>query len=76
MVRRQVGALINPSNAFGWFWSGFLRLFAGSTETAIEHFEKSLRLDPRTPLRANTATDGLRDLGKRNLRLGLGRALR
>jgi tetratricopeptide (TPR) repeat protein len=42
---------LNPSNAFGWFWSGFLRLFAGSTETAIEHFEKSLRLDPRTPLR-------------------------
>jgi tetratricopeptide (TPR) repeat protein len=28
-----------------------LRLFAGSTETAIEHFEKSLRLNPRTPLR-------------------------
>jgi hypothetical protein len=42
---------LNPSNAFGWFWSGFLRLFAGSTETAIEHFEKSLWLDPRTPLR-------------------------
>jgi adenylate cyclase len=42
---------LNPSNAFGWFWSGFLRLFAGFTETAIEHFEKSLRLDPRTPLR-------------------------
>jgi adenylate cyclase len=42
---------LNPSNAFGWFWSGFLRLFAGSTETAIEHFEKSLRLDPRTPRR-------------------------
>jgi adenylate cyclase len=42
---------LDPSNARGWFWSGFLRLFAGSTETAIEHFEKSLRLDPRTPVR-------------------------
>jgi adenylate cyclase len=42
---------LNPSNAFGWFWSGFLQLFAGSTEKSIEHFEKSLRLDPRTPLR-------------------------
>jgi adenylate cyclase len=42
---------LNPSSAFGWFWSGFLRLFAGSTEAAIQHFEKSLRLDPRTPLR-------------------------
>jgi tetratricopeptide (TPR) repeat protein len=43
--------ILNPSSAFGWVWSGFLRLFAGSTETAIKHFEKSLRLDPRTPLR-------------------------
>jgi adenylate cyclase len=33
-------------------WSGFLRLFAGSTDAAIEHFEISLRLDPRTPLRS------------------------
>jgi hypothetical protein len=31
--------------------SGFLRLFSGSAEIAIEHFEKSLRLDPRTPRR-------------------------
>jgi TolB-like protein/class 3 adenylate cyclase/tetratricopeptide (TPR) repeat protein len=42
---------LNPGSAFGWFWSGFLRLFAGSTEMSIEHFETSLRLDPRTPLR-------------------------
>jgi adenylate cyclase len=41
----------SPSSAFAWFWSGFLRLFTGSADTAIEHFEKSLRLDPRTPMR-------------------------
>jgi adenylate cyclase len=47
----ELSTTLNPSSTFGWFWSGFLRLFAGSTEVAIEHFETSLRLDPRTPLR-------------------------
>jgi adenylate cyclase len=42
---------LSPSSALAWFWSGFLRLFSGSAEIAIEHFEKSLRLDPRTRLR-------------------------
>jgi adenylate cyclase len=42
---------LNPSGASSWFWSGFLRLFAGSTDLALAHFESSLRLDPRTPLR-------------------------
>ena len=43
--------VLSPSSAYAWFWSGFLRLFSGSAEIAIEHFEKSLRLDPRTPRR-------------------------
>jgi|SRR5271165_1567797 len=30
---------LNPSSATGWMWSGFLKLFAGSTDTAIEHFD-------------------------------------
>jgi len=42
---------LNPSSALGWFWSGFLRLFAGTTDMAIMHYETSLRLDPHTPLR-------------------------
>ena len=42
---------LNPSGAYGWFWSGYLRLWAGLLDLAIEHFETSLRLDPRTPLR-------------------------
>jgi hypothetical protein len=44
-------AFTQSESATGWMWSGFLRLFAGSTATAIEHFETSLRLDPHTPLR-------------------------
>jgi hypothetical protein len=42
---------LNPSGAMVWFWSGFIRLFAGSIDEAIEHFQTSLRLDPRTPAR-------------------------
>jgi adenylate cyclase len=43
---------LNPSFAFAWSWSGWLRLFAGRPEIAIEHFETALRLDPRSTLRA------------------------
>jgi TolB-like protein/class 3 adenylate cyclase/Flp pilus assembly protein TadD len=43
--------LLSPSYAGGWFWSGYIRLFAGFPDLAIEHFQTSLRLDPRTPLR-------------------------
>jgi adenylate cyclase len=37
----------NPNYARGWHISGFLRLWAGETELAIEHAEKALRLSPR-----------------------------
>jgi adenylate cyclase len=37
----------NPNYARGWHMSGFLRLWAGQTERAIEHAEKALRLSPR-----------------------------
>ena len=37
---------INPSFAEGWRWSGWLRLWAGSPDVAIDHFERSLRLNP------------------------------
>ena len=40
---------INPSFADGWRWSGWLRLWVGLPEVAIDHLEKSLRLDPRDP---------------------------
>ena len=38
---------LNPSFSYGWYWSGWLRLFAGEPDLAIEHFERSLRLSPR-----------------------------
>ncbi len=38
--------VINPSFAQGWVISGWLRLWAGQTETGISHFETSLRLSP------------------------------
>jgi TolB-like protein len=37
---------INPSFADGWRWSGWLRLWVGSPNVAIEHLERSLRLNP------------------------------
>ena len=38
---------LNPSCVIAWHWSAWLRLSAGEPDLAIEHFEKSLRLDPR-----------------------------
>jgi adenylate cyclase len=38
---------LNPSFALGWRLSGWLRLWAGQTSLAIEHFETSARLNPR-----------------------------
>ncbi len=47
------GALArNPSHAFGWLWSGWIRTASGEADLAIEHFEMSLRLDPRAARRA------------------------
>jgi adenylate cyclase len=39
----------NPSFARGWYISGFLRLYAGQTDLAIEHGEIASRLSPRAP---------------------------
>jgi tetratricopeptide (TPR) repeat protein len=38
---------LNPSFAYGWYWGGWLRLFAGDADLAIQHFETSMRLNPR-----------------------------
>jgi adenylate cyclase len=38
---------LNPSFARGWYISGWLRLWAGQPDLAIEHVEFSLRLSPR-----------------------------
>jgi adenylate cyclase len=44
---------LNPSFAIGWFWSGWLRLWSGQADLAIEHFERSLRLNPRRKAHAS-----------------------
>jgi adenylate cyclase len=49
---------LNPSFATGWRMSGWLRLWAGNLDVAIEHFETAFRLSPR----------------ERNSRLGIGEA--
>ena len=38
---------LNPSNAHNWVTAGWVRLYAGQVETALEHFNKALRLSPR-----------------------------
>ena len=44
---------LNPSFAMGWARSGWIRLWDGQTDVAIEHFEKALRLSPRRRAAAN-----------------------
>ena len=54
VLKRMVdGSLVrNPSHAFGWLWSGWIRTVSGEAELAIEHFQMSRRLDPRASRRA------------------------
>lgn len=49
LLKRWVdGALArNPSHAFGWLWSGWICTVSGEAELGIDHFEMSMRLDPR-----------------------------
>ncbi|HET7888855.1 MAG TPA: adenylate/guanylate cyclase domain-containing protein [Bradyrhizobium sp.] len=54
VLKRLVdGALArNPSHAFAWLWSGWMRTVSGESELAITHFKTSLRLDPRATRKA------------------------
>jgi len=45
---------VNPSYARGWHISGFLRLWAGQPDLAIEHANKALRLSPRAQARGSS----------------------
>jgi tetratricopeptide (TPR) repeat protein len=58
---------INPSFAYGWQWSGWLRLWAGSPDVAIDHIERSLRLDPRDSNGAALAVNGIAHFFARRL---------
>ena len=41
---------LNPSCAVGWYRSGWLRLYRGQPDPAINHFETALRFNPRDPV--------------------------
>ena len=40
---------LNANDADGWRWSGWLRLFQGDQEIAIQHFQRAQRLNPLDP---------------------------
>jgi adenylate cyclase len=44
----------NPSYAHGWHISGFLRLWAGQVDLAIEHADRAMRLSPRAQARGSS----------------------
>jgi TolB-like protein len=58
---------INPSFAYGWHCSGWLRLWAGSPDVAIDHIERALRLDPRDPNGAALLVNGIAHFFARRL---------
>jgi TolB-like protein len=58
---------INPSFAYGWQWSAWLRLWAGSPDVAIDHIERALRLDPRDPSGAALMVNGIAHFFARHL---------
>lgn len=40
---------LNPNLASAWFLGGFLRMWRGESQSAIEHFERAMRLSPVDP---------------------------
>ncbi len=50
---------LHPGSAQAWRSSGFLRLWAGQPDLAIEHFEVSRRLDPRDTMSGTVMGIGL-----------------
>jgi len=41
--------LINPNLAMGWYWSGWVKVWLGEPDRAIEHFAHAMRLNPIDP---------------------------
>jgi adenylate cyclase len=46
--------LIDPNSAWAWQRSGWLNMYLGNSEVAIQHFERSLRLSPLDPITFNS----------------------
>jgi len=58
---------INPSFADGWRWSGWLRLWAGLPDVAIDYLGKSSRLNPRASLGGTLMANGIAHFFARRL---------
>jgi tetratricopeptide (TPR) repeat protein len=41
--------LLNPNLAWGWLFSGWVRVWLGEPEAAIEHVARAMRLSPHDP---------------------------
>lgn len=48
LIERAVA--INPGSAYAWFISGVLKLVDGNGDAAVEHLQRTVRLDPVSPL--------------------------
>ncbi len=46
---------LNPNSAFAWSVSGWLRLYMGHHDLALEHQGRAMRLSPRDPFRLSGA---------------------
>ena len=51
LVERAID--LNPGSSRAWMMSGLVRMRAGQSALAIEHIERSMRLDPLSPNRAS-----------------------
>jgi adenylate cyclase len=69
LAERSLAA--SPSSAYGWFWSGMLRLYAGQCDRAIEYIEKSLRLNPLDRMGAPLTAIAAAHLFKREFEIAL-----
>jgi tetratricopeptide (TPR) repeat protein len=41
--------LLDPNSALAWYFGGWLRIWLGEHEAAIEHFARAMRLSPQDP---------------------------
>jgi hypothetical protein len=41
--------LLNPNVAGAWAYSGWMKVFLGEPDLAIEHFSRAVRLNPLDP---------------------------
>jgi TolB-like protein/Flp pilus assembly protein TadD len=44
---------LNPNLASGWHWSGWIRVWLGEPELALQHVERAMRLSPHDPMLSN-----------------------